>query len=300
MKFTKITWGIVLLFICATAFSQKRSVIVDADTGNEVDDLYAVSRILLEPGLDIKSLNATQWQASHWTIPNSMENSYRLNQVIASYIGTNVKLLRGGVDRMYDWGNQAQHSAAAYEIIAQARQHSSNNKLAIVALGALTNVASAIYIAPDIQANIELYWLGGIYNFEDNVLSRTEFNCVMDVQAMDIMLNSQVAMHIMPVNVAKDMVLNYPECQQRLETGHDLGRLLVERWFRHLDPSRSNRIIWDLALVEAFLSPEMATEVTVKTSKESGNREINFYNSINADKMEEKFFAVMDNFFNQQ
>ncbi len=52
-------------------------VIIDADTGNEVDDLYALSRALIESIWNILALNAT-----HWAIPETMENSHRLNQML--------------------------------------------------------------------------------------------------------------------------------------------------------------------------------------------------------------------------
>ena len=70
------------LFVLISIFSvaQKREVILDADTGNEVDDLYALVRILLEPSIEVTCLNAAHWQTSHWTVEQSMENSHRLNQ----------------------------------------------------------------------------------------------------------------------------------------------------------------------------------------------------------------------------
>ena len=52
-------------------------VIIDADTGNEVDDPYALARALIEPSWNILALNATQWQTSHWAEPQAMENSHR-------------------------------------------------------------------------------------------------------------------------------------------------------------------------------------------------------------------------------
>jgi len=73
---------------------------------------------------------------------------------------------RGSLLRIYDWGQDvAQHSAAAYFIIQEAKKASSDNKLNIIALGALTNVASALLIEPSIAANVRLYCLGTSYNF---------------------------------------------------------------------------------------------------------------------------------------
>ncbi|MDF1549045.1 MAG: hypothetical protein P1P88_14570, partial [Bacteroidales bacterium] len=72
---------VFLLVIAISTFAQeKRKVIIDADTGNEVDDLFALVRGLIDPQWEVIGLNATQWQASHWTVEKSMEESYRLNE----------------------------------------------------------------------------------------------------------------------------------------------------------------------------------------------------------------------------
>ena len=140
----------------STAQAQRPTpVILDADTGNEVDDLFALARALIEPSWEILALNATHWQTSHWAEPQSMENSHRINSVLAGYIDRPIRRRRGGIARMYDWGDQAQHSAAAYEIIKQAKAMPEGEKLTVIALGALTNVASAIYIDPAIEPLIK-------------------------------------------------------------------------------------------------------------------------------------------------
>ncbi|WP_020531362.1 nucleoside hydrolase [Flexithrix dorotheae] len=280
----------------ATA-QQKKRIILDADTGNEVDDLYAISRALIEPSWDILALNATQWQTSHWTVPESMENSHRLNGVILGHLGMQVKRCRGGAARMFDWGDMARHSAAAYEIIKQAKNTPEGEKLTVIALGALTNVASAIYIDPEIESKIALYWLGSSYDFEKGILKKNDFNCVMDVQALEIMLMSKVEMHVIPVNVASAMTFNFEETKSKLMDKHPLGNYLVERWEQHLDGSRKERTIWDLGIIGAVLNPEWVEEVEITTSKDNGNRKVFYYKSVQADKMRTDFFEKLLAFF---
>lgn len=285
--------GILLLGTFTAQGQQKQRIILDADTGNEVDDLYAISRALIEPSWEITALNATHWQTSHWAVPQSMENSHRLNQVITGYLGLSVPTKRGGIARMYDWGDQAQHSAAAYEIIRQAREMPEGQKLTVVALGALTNVASAIYIDPSIEFRIDLYWPGTSYDFQNDILKKTDFNCVMDVQALEIILMSEVDMHVIPVNVAQAMQFEFEETAARLRGVHPLGDFLVDRWFQHLDGGRKHRTIWDLALVEAMIHPEWAEKVEVTTSRDNGKRKISYYRSIQAKKMRADFFEKL-------
>lgn len=273
----------------------KTSIILDADTGNEVDDYFALARAILEPSWEIICLNATQWQSSQWAIPETMENSHRLNQVIIGEMGVDIPTKRGGVNRMFDWGDMAQHSAATYEIIKQAKQLPEGEKLTIIALGALTNVASAIYIDSLIDSKIKLYWLGTTYDFDKGILKRQDFNCMMDQQALEIVLMSKVEMHVMPVNVAVQMKFNFKETKEKLPS-NNLSALLLDRWYQHLDGERKERIIWDLALIEAILFPEWAKQTEIITSKDNGQRTIHYYSFIEVEKMKGDFISVMQQF----
>ena len=110
--------------------------------------------------------------------------------------------LMGGVDRLYDWGNLAQPSAAALEIVRRAEALPEGERLPVIALGALTNVASAVLLAPATAPKIDLYWLGSKYDFDGIGMTKRDFNCVMDVQALEEVLNSKIALHILPVSEA--------------------------------------------------------------------------------------------------
>lgn len=288
---TRIFVFLFLTFAIGAQAQEKKRVIIDADTGNEVDDLYAVVMGLIEPGWEVIGLNATQWQVSHWAVENSMEESYRLNQVLLSYLqkADKVRSNRGAESRLFDWGNKSQPSTASNFIVEQALQQP-NDKLNIIALGALTNVASAILDNPQITDKIRLYWLGSSYDFTTGAMKNIDFNSVMDIQAVDVILNSNVELHVIPNNVSSAMTFDWQETEQKLKGKHDLLDFLLQRWYDHLDGGRRERTIWDLALIQAVAHPEFADEVKVKTSAEKGNREIWMYKKIEADKMREDFF----------
>ncbi|WP_281543101.1 nucleoside hydrolase [Maribacter aestuarii] len=291
---TKIRLLLLFSFITSLGLAQQK-IIVDADTGNEVDDLYALVRILMEPSVEVVALNAAHWQTAHWAIENTMENSHRLNQQLLGEMGLSVKTNRGGAARMYDWGDRAQHSAATYEIIKQAKAQTSGTRLPILVLGALTNVSSALFLEPSISSSIEVFWLGTTMDFDTKILKRNDFNCAMDQYALDYILESSTPMNIMPVSVASDMEIDYDTISDKIGN-HYLGKYLIKRWDDHLDGSRRKRVLWDLALVTSFLKPSMATLVPVKTSRDSGNRIINFYNSINSKDIYEDFYLNLEGF----
>ncbi|WP_350291944.1 nucleoside hydrolase [uncultured Croceitalea sp.] len=277
------------LFFYSLSLLAQRNVIVDADTGNEVDDFYALARIFLEPTVNVTALNAAHWQTSQWAIANTMENSHRLNQQLLGEMGLAIKTNRGAMARMYDWGDRAQHSAAAYEIIKQA---SENEKVIVIVLGALTNVASAVFIKPAVAEKLEVYWLGTTMDFETGVLKRNDFNPMMDQYALDFLLESKANMHIIPLNVAVHMEIDFDKINTKIGN-HFLGKFLMKRWIDHIDGSRRNRILWDLALISAFINPEMTTTKIITTSKDSGNRPITFYDSIDTEAIYEDFYKTI-------
>ena len=291
MKIVHVFRTLLLIVGISSSISaqEKTKVLVDADTANEVDDAFALSIILMEPSVEVTALNAAQWQASHWSTPNSMEDSHRLNQMLLGIMDQKVKLNRGGAARMYDWGDQAQHSAAAYEIIKQSKAQKNGEKLNVVALGALTNIASAIFIEPAIANKLKLYWLGTSYDFEKGILRKDDFNCQMDQFALSHLLFSEVEMHIIPVSVANQMTFGYDETREKLEN-HFLGDFLLKIWDDHIDGGRTQRTIWDLSIINAFLHPEWMEEVEITTSKDNGNRKVFYYRDFDAEKMREDFF----------
>ena len=297
MNLLKTLFLSLALLLYSLSWSQdKIPVILDADTGNEVDDPYALARALIEPTWNVLALNATHWQTSHWAEPNSMENSHRINQVLLGHMGLNVKTRRGGTARMYDWGDLAQHSAAAYEIINQAKSLPKEQKLTVIALGALTNVASALYIDPTIEDRIILYWLGSNYDFEKGIMSTLDFNCIMDTRALHALLNSEVEMHIVNHDAALEMNFEYAALEKRWKGKHPLGDFLVDRWYNHRDGLRKMRWLWDIAIIQAAIHPEWTEEVKVTTSKDLGSKDIYYYKSIDGDKMKAEFLEKLDEF----
>ncbi|AFV00470.1 nucleoside hydrolase [Simiduia agarivorans] len=295
----KLTIGLSVGCLAELALA-KPVVIVDADTANEVDDLFAVARAAVASEWNLASVTAAQWQASHWSVPKSMEESHRLNQMILAHLGQSTPTYRGGPDRLYDWGDQAQHSAAAYEIIRQAKAMPSGQKLKVLALGALTNVASALLIEPAIGDKVAVYWLGSQYDFSSGTHAIDDFNCMMDMQALFKIFNSTVELHVLPLNVASALVMDFNTVRQKLAGKHPLADFLLQRWQQHIDPLKRERVVWDLALVSAVMRPDWAEETVITTPALLGGRQIKMYQSINARAIEADFYSALSAYFKRQ
>ncbi len=295
---------ILLILMVLTSFqtvTAKMPLILDADTANEVDDLYAIVRALIAPEFEVLGLNSAHWQVSHWATENSLEDSQRLNEVLLGYLEmSDLPHPRGAQSRLYDWGRDiARYSAASHFIIEQAKKYSSDNKLNIVTLGAMTNVASAILIDPDIVPNIRVWIMGTRHDFDTGLWYKRDFNCMNDLNAADLLLSQpNLELVVLPANVAAQMTFDFAETKEQLGDDHPLLELLLDIWKNHRDGGRYRRVIWDLALIEAMLHPEWAEMVTVHTSPQDGSRPVRIYKDIDADAMRTNFFRVMQEYFN--
>ncbi len=291
----------LLAFFSSSLFSaEKVKLYIDADTANEVDDLYAIVRALIEPSFDIVGLGSAQWQVSHWSSPTSLEDSQRLNEVLLAFLQRkDIPAPRGAAARLFDWGaDRAQHSAAAYHIINEAHKMPEHEKLTVVTLGALTNVASAIMIDPAIIPKIKLYMLGTTFDFDNAIWRKRDFNVVMDIQAINEILDAEgLEMHVMPGNVAAAMTFDLQRCENEFAGKNDLTTFLYMRWVNHMDGGRYQRTIWDLAVISAMLFPDWAEEVQVQGPPENGSRPVYVYKSVHAKKMIDEFYSSVDFYF---
>ena len=129
--------------------NQPIRVIIDADTANEVDDLYAIAWALLEPRLEVIGLTSAQWHTNPKTPNDSVGESQRLNEEILDLMGkTAIPAVQGSNFPMVN-EQRPQPSAAANFIIEQALKTPDDEKLSIVILGPCTNIASCLlYTSP--------------------------------------------------------------------------------------------------------------------------------------------------------
>lgn len=272
----------VLLMSCTWGVSaQARVVIIDADTANEVDDPYAIVKAFSVDGWDIVALNAAQWQASQWAVPDTMEQSYRMNQELASYLNIhkNTQVLRGGHRRLFDWGaDVAIYSSATHHLIQKARELEPQERITVIVLGALTNIASALLIDPEIAGKLDVYWLGSTFDFSSKRIKFLDFNPLMDPQAVDVLLSSDVQLHILPVSIMGQYQADFSKALSYFAGKGELGDYLIDLWREHKDGGKKQRILWDVALIQAVQFPEK-----FKTERLAGfaNTNVHVYTDMN-------------------
>lgn len=273
---------------------RKLKWIIDADTANEVDDLFAIVRAMKAPTFDIRAINSVQWQSSHYATPDTLEDSQRMNGALMSLLGnSSMPLPRGAHKRLYDWGQQAHYCHAALNLIREAKEARDGERLQVMALGALTNIASALLIDPAIAGKLDLYFLGTSYDFDTGILGKRDFNCVGDIHAINVVLDCpDLSITILPINVAAAFKFTYAEVVERLDAAIPVNQYLIHRWYTHIDGGRLQRVLWDLALVELLIHPDRGTLVDVQAPAEHGYRPLKVFKDLDVDFLKEDFFRA--------
>ena len=242
----------------------KNNVILDTDMANEIDDQFALCYL-------IKSLDEINLQAI--TIAPFSNSGYAKTKTIEE--GTNLsfettcKILdmlktskyknvvyKGAIS--YSFENKDLNPATS-KIIELAKQ---NEHTTIIAIGAITNVALAIYHAPEIVNKIDIIWLGGNSFLSD---LNNEFNFRQDVEAVRTVFNSGVELTVIPCrNVASNLSTTIYELEHYLLGLGKIGKYLCEvfknckKAYRKApnDTIGESKTLWDISAVAYFLNKD--------------------------------------------
>ncbi len=302
----------IILFILICFFSNAQSqtqqkVWLDSDTGNEIDDLYAIVRLLKDPKIDVIGLSSAHyvnadlltfdmWNGYQTKGLDAVNSSQILNEAILEALNKKQILHPKGADKQIGraWGEQhPRDSEACRAIITAAKNMPLGQKLDIVTLGAMTNIASALIIAPEIKSKIRIFSLGAQYNVKTKIWNKNEFNIRCDLNAFDYLLNLKgLEMTVMPIDVAKPLAFTKIKTFELLDEKIAIEKILEDRWSEHFSTS-NERIMWDLALVEAYIRADFCRTQTVQTPPENTKRGIKIFSEFNATKAQADFWKML-------
>ncbi|GAB5407305.1 MAG: hypothetical protein Aurels2KO_55360 [Aureliella sp.] len=279
----------------SVAQESKPKLILDADTANEIDDMYAIVRMFNQDRFDVLALSSAQW-FHYLAEPDSVGASQKINEELAKLLHLDgVPTVKGSSEPMgKPWGGQEpKDSPAARFIMDAARKASPDEKLTVMCLGASTNLASAIAMDTSIAKNIDAYILGCKYDWATGVWNKADFNTRRDLNAADYLLNCEdLALHIMPVTVAGDLKFSRDSTFAKHRELGELGAYLTAKWKARF-AEFENWVMWDLALVQAAILPELATSEEVTTPPENVQRKVTVYRTIDATAMRENYWKVV-------
>ncbi len=230
-------------------------MVLDTDTYNEIDDQFAVVYALLSPNLTVRGLYAAPFHNSRSDGPgDGMERSYQeiLRLIEHLGVGDRDRVLRGSQAYLPS-ADTPVDSPAARDLIAQARAPR-QGPLYVLAIGAITNVASALLMAPDIVNRIVVVWLGGHPYYWPNTV---EFNLRQDVPAARVVFDSGVPLvHVPCKNVAEHLRTTLPEMAANVAGRGAIGDYLfgIYKDFVPAERARS-KVVWDISTVAYLNNP---------------------------------------------
>jgi len=226
-------------------------MVLDTDTYNEVDDQFAMAYALMSPErLNVQAIYAAPFHNGRSTgAGDGMRKSYAEIVRLLGKMGRSAEgFVFEGSESFLTGPTTPVDSPAARDLIARAMARSSDNPLYVVAIGAITNVASAILLEPEIRSRIVVVWLGG---HPTSYPSCKEFNLSQDILAARTVLDCGVPVHLVPcLGVASHLLATVPELREYLGGRNDLCDALIELFAAY----ETNHVgwakeIWDLAPV---------------------------------------------------
>ena len=184
-----------------------RKVIIDTDTAT--DDAIAIIMALKHNNFDVKAITTVAGNVDlEQATQNALYTVELCNKNIPVYKGSSKPIKRKletskffhGKDGLGDTGPyipklKEQKENAINKIVSLI--NSNPNEIEIIAIGPLTNIAKVFDKDPSTINKLKsLYIMGGIGEGKGNITHHAEFNFWVDPDAADVVLNSNIKVHL--------------------------------------------------------------------------------------------------------
>jgi inosine-uridine nucleoside N-ribohydrolase len=224
---------LILLLACATAgFCQKPiPVIFDTDIGDDIDDALALALALQSPELDVRLVT---------TVADDVDSRTRLAwKELGFYHRRDIALATGAAHPLLDPQREdkaaqfrlltvedtvpeAAHRRAA-EVIVETLM-ASPEKMTVIPVGPLTNIALALRLEPRIRDKIErIVLMGGAFK-----LLYPEYNIQRDRAAAQIVFSSGVPMTAVGLDVTLKCKLRGADFERLKKADNPASRFLMQ------------------------------------------------------------------------
>ena len=234
-------------------------LVLDTDAYNEIDDQYAIAyAIRATDRLNLLALYAAPFfNANSASAEDGMEKSYDEILNLLKLTGTEYPVHRGSPVYLPDEKTPVD-SPAARDLVERAKSYSPEKPLYVVAIGAITNVASALLMEPSIADNIVVVWLGShALEWPENA----EFNIKQDVAAARVVFGSGAPLVMLPCRgVVSSFTTTGPELDYWLRGKNDLSNYLVQHTVDEVNTYAKgrvwSRVIWDVTTIGWLLNDD--------------------------------------------
>ncbi len=232
-----------------------KQLVIDSDAFNEIDDQFAIAYALNSPQFfEVKALLAAPFFNEKSASPgDGMEKSLCEIKRVTALCESGAPAFAGARDYLPANG-QAVESPACDELIRLVKATPPGRRLYVAAIGALTNIASALIKAPEIRDRMTVYWLGAnAVQFQD----QNEFNLRQDRRAAQTLFDSGTPVVWFPCRgVCSHLSLSLWEAEHWLAGRGKLAGALcgLLRQSGAVGMGQS-RILWDIAPIAALCNP---------------------------------------------
>ena len=232
-------------------------VVIDTDAYNEIDDQFAITYLLKsKEKLNTKAIYAAPFYNTNSTGPaDGMEKSYNEIFKLLDLMDEKYDVFRGSTTYLTDEKTPV-ISDAALDLAERVKNYSPENPLYILAIGAITNVASAMLINPEVATNSVLVWLGGhSRDYHDT----NEFNMAQDVAAARVVMSSGVPFIQLPCQgVVSAFTMSEKDLEYWFKGKNKISDYLANNVIREANSYAAGlpwtRIIWDVTAVAWLLN----------------------------------------------
>ena len=238
-------------------------VVLDTDTYNEVDDQYALS-YLIHSGHNVKAIFAAPFLNDKSVSPeDGMEKSYDEIKKLLKLAGKeDIPAYRGSRGYLPDEKTPVASEVAETLVrLACSDAYAGDRPLYVISIGAITNVASALLMKPEIAERIVVLWLGGnAFHWP----TAKEFNLYQDIAAVRVVFDSGAPVVLFPaMGVVTHLTVTEPELRHWLAGKNELADYLYGITVADTEPHNRgrawSRVIWDVSAV-AWLVKEGAAQ----------------------------------------
>ncbi|PKQ07813.1 MAG: nucleoside hydrolase, partial [Alphaproteobacteria bacterium HGW-Alphaproteobacteria-10] len=282
---------------------------------NEIDDQFAVVQMMLSSDrVSVEAIYAAPFFNARARDPgHGMELSYMEIHRILDRIGVSGDgLAFQGVTEYVGFEKQPRPAPAVDHLIERARAGSPENPLYVIAIGAISNVASALLKAPEIIDRIVVVWLGGnVLDWPRSFKKNAEFNLMQDIGGAQVLFDSGVPVVLVPaMGVASHLISTVPEIEKYVEPHGEIGAFLAARYKEYsTDHFGWSKEIWDMAAVGWLLNPEWAPSIVMPTPiltddigwvRDKTRHLMRYVSYVDRDAILQDFFVKLANFAKQK
>ncbi len=238
-------------------------VVLDTDAYNEIDDQFAIGYLLRKSQkINIKGICAAPFlNAKSVSAKDGMQKSYdEILKLLTLADREDLKdlVLKGSQAYLPDESTAVESEAAEF-MAKLVQEYSPENPLYIVAIGAITNVASAILQNPNMKENCVIVWLGG--HAVHMPRGASEFNMRQDIAAARVVFGCGVPLVQLPCKgVVDHFSTSKYELKYWLQGKNKLCDYLYENTAREGDSYAKGkpwtRVIWDVTAVGWLLNED--------------------------------------------